>query len=109
MRDPVQAQLDAYNAHDIEAFVACFSEDCISEDGEGKRIFTGKSEMRIRYQTLLASSPKLHAEVVQRIRIGEHVIDEERITGRNPPMSRAVVVFHVRGELIDHIRFYHES
>jgi hypothetical protein len=109
MHDPIEAQLAAYNAQDVDALLACYTDDCIVEDGAGNRLMSGKEEMRSRYQTLFASSPQLHADVVHRIRIGEYVIDEERITGRVPALNHAVVIYHLRNGLIDHIRFYREA
>jgi uncharacterized protein (TIGR02246 family) len=108
-RDAVQAQLEAYNARDLEAFLACYTDDCVAEDGEGNRLMQGKAEMRTRYAALFAASPQLHAEIVNRIRIGDYVIDEERITGRVPPLQRAVAIYRLRDERIAHIRFIRES
>ena len=113
MNDSVQDQLIAYNAHDIDAFMANYTNDCIVEDGAGNRLLTGTTEMRPRYAALFAASPNLHAEVVKRIRIGEYVIDEEIITGRIPNLRHAVAIYHLRivGTLqkIDHVRFYRET
>jgi hypothetical protein len=109
MQDPVDAQLAAYNAGDLEAFLACYTDDCIVEDGAGQRIMTGKAEMRIRYQALFAQSPNLHADIVHRTRIGRYVIDEERITGRVPPLSRALAIYRLTDGLIEHIRFLRED
>ncbi len=112
MSDPVETQLAAYNAHDVDAFMACYSDDCVVEDGNGVRLMTGTAEMRTRYQALFASSPNLHAEIVGRVRIGGYVIDEERISGRVPAFRRAVAVYHLStaGECkIDRVRFYREE
>ncbi|MEO8384342.1 MAG: nuclear transport factor 2 family protein [Betaproteobacteria bacterium] len=108
---PVDAQLAAYNAHDVEAFMVCYTPDCVIEDGTGARLLTGHAEMRPRYQTLFASSPNLHCEIASRICIGDYVIDEERITGRVPDMRHAVVIYHVdkASGLISHVRFLRES
>jgi hypothetical protein len=113
MNDPVQNQLAAYNAHDVDAFMENYTDDCIVEDGQGNRLLTGALEMRPRYAALFAASPNLHAEVVKRIRIGEHVVDEEIITGRNPDLRHAVAIYHLRVVdtlyKIDHVRFYRET
>ena len=109
MNDPVQAQLEAYNDRDLEAFLACYTDDCIVEDGAGNRLLTGKLEMRPRYQSLFAASPTLHAEIVHRTRIGRHVVDEESITGRVPDMRRAVAIYRVNDGLIEHVRFLRED
>ena len=109
MPDPVQSQLDAYNAHNVEDFIACYSANCLFEDGAGNRLMSGHAEMRSRYTALFAASPRLHCELVQRIRIGHYVIDEERITGRVPAMSHAVVIYRVENGLIQHVRFLRED
>ena len=108
--DPVAAQLAAYNALDIDAFMVCYTPDCVIEDGEGTRIMSGHTDMRPRYQALFANSPNLHCEIVSRIRIGDYVIDEERITGRVPDLRRAVVIYRVEkaSGLISHVRFLRE-
>jgi hypothetical protein len=106
--DPVEAQLIAYNARNLDAFLACYTDDCIVEDPDGNRLLTGKAEMRERYKTMFASSPNLHAKIVHRIRIGNHVIDQEEITGRVPDFRHAVAVYRIAGDKIDHIRFYRE-
>lgn len=113
MDDAVEAQLAAYNRRDIDAFIRCYSEDCLIEDADGKQLMRGRTEMRARYRALFESSPELHAEITSRVRIGLHVIDEERITGRvspegSPPVRRAVAVYRLRDGLIDHVRFYRE-
>jgi hypothetical protein len=111
--DPVEAQLMAYNARDVDAFMACYTEDCVVEDADGLRMMAGQTEMRERYTALFAGSPKLHCTLVSRIRVGEHVIDEERITGRlsTPPgeTRHAVAVYKVRGDKICHVRFYRDQ
>ena len=109
--DQVDAQLAAYNAHNVEAFMVCYTPDCVIEDGAGVRLLTGHGEMRPRYQALFASSPNLHCDIASRICIGNYVIDEERITGRVPDLRHAVVIYridHASG-LISHVRFLRET
>jgi hypothetical protein len=109
--DPVDTQLAAYNAHDVDAFMACYTRDCVIEDGAGNRLMTGHDDMRPRYQALFANSPALHCEIDSRVRIGQYVIDEERITGRVPDLRRAVVIYRIDAAsgLIAHVRFLRET
>jgi hypothetical protein len=109
LHDPVEAQLIAYNNRDVDAFLACYSNDCIIEDGTSARLMTGHAEMRPAYQRLFTSSPELHCKIVHRTRIGSYVIDEEEITGRVPDVRRAVAIYHVTGGLISHVRFLRED
>lgn len=109
MDDPVTEQLQAYNAGDVQRFMACYTHDCVVDDGAGNRLLTGHVEMRPRYEALFKSSPNLHCEIIHRMRIGSYVIDEEKITGRVPAMSHAIVIYRVKNGLIEHVRFLRES
>lgn len=109
--DPVDAQLAAYNARDVDAFLACYNLACAIDDGEGTRLMTGHAEMRTRYRALFDGSPHLHCDVVHRTRIGDYVLDEESISGRlpgtQPELRRAVVIYRIdrASGLIAHVRF----
>jgi hypothetical protein len=48
---------------------------------------------------------ELHCEIIHRARIGEYVVDEECITGRDGGEQYGVVVIHISGGVIDHQRF----
>ncbi len=78
--DPVQDQLEAYNRGDVEAFLACYSEDAVVRDAAGGIRMQGREQMRERYTRRLAS-PGLHATVVQRMVGGGWTVDHERLTG----------------------------
>jgi hypothetical protein len=111
--DPVQAQLDAYNAHDVEAFAACYAADVKIFDAAGALVTQGTDALRARYAALFAASPQLHAEVTQRTRIGTpeawYVVDTERVSGRQEPGSPTrfdvLVLYAGRGERIHEVRF----
>lgn len=113
--DPVEAQLAAYNARDVDAFIACYCVDCAIDDGAGKRLMTGHTEMRARYRALFDGSPNLHCEIVHRTRVGDYLIDEESISGRlpgtTPELTRAVVIYRVdtASGLISHVRFLRDG
>ena len=106
--DPMDGHLDAYNRRDLEAFLSFYAPDAVMEDGTGQVVIQGHDEMRQLYGTLFAQSPDLRAEVLTRIRVGNYVIDEERITGMvmegYPSDGHAVVIARLNGQLIEHVR-----
>lgn len=106
--DPVDVQLEAYNARDLEAFLACYAPDVVVEDAGGQPMMTGHDGLRAVYGALFTQSPALHAEVTSRIRVGEFVIDEEHVTGANltgfPAEVHAAVIYRVRDGRIMHVR-----
>jgi hypothetical protein len=103
-RDPVEAQLEAYNARDIQRFVACFTEDVCVEDGAGTCLMSGIEEFRMRYATMFDANPKLHCEVRQRMRAGVYVVDEEYVTGRGEETLHVIVEYTLRGHHIARVR-----
>lgn len=106
--DPVEEQLAAYNARDLGRFLACYAPGVVVEDTSGARLMDGREAMRATYAALFAESPDLHAEVVTRIRVGDFVIDEERVTSIRlqgmPEQVHAAIVYSVRDGQITHVR-----
>jgi imidazolonepropionase-like amidohydrolase len=102
----VQMQLDAYNAQDLEAFLATYADDAIVESAaQGKTLSSGKASLRERYAALFARYPRNRARVAERRTEGEGVVlDHEIITGRAPdhpdPWDAGWVRFEVEGGLI---------
>jgi hypothetical protein len=105
MDDPVEAHVQAYNERDLNRFVACYSPDCVIEDGLGAVVARGHADLRARFGPLFEANPELHCEILHRVRVGEYVVDEEHITGRYGREQHSVVVSYVSGGLIDHQRF----
>jgi putative hydrolase of HD superfamily len=98
----VQAQLDAYNAKDIEALLATYAPDAEQYAIHGERLARGHTEMRARFLARFAE-PDLHARLLSRSAIDAFVIDHELIT-RNFPEGRGTLemmcIYEVRGSLI---------
>jgi uncharacterized protein (TIGR02246 family) len=104
-RDPVEAQLAAYNARDADRFAECYAEDVLVEDADGNEIVRGRDALRCRYAAMFAAHPALSCELLSRIRVGAYVLDEERITGRGGE-EHVVAAYHVAGGSITRVRFY---
>jgi hypothetical protein len=103
--NPVQAQLEAYNARDVAGFIACYAEDVVIEDGRGRELSRGRAQLHADCAQLFAAYPTLHCDVVHRTCVGEYVIDEEIVTGRGAEPLRAVAIYQVVDDLIVHVRF----
>jgi putative hydrolase of HD superfamily len=75
----VQEQLDAYNARDIERFMRCWADDCQYYAFPSTRLADGAAQIRERHLERF-SEPNLHGKLVQRIVVGNTVIDQEVVT-----------------------------
>ncbi|MDP2699482.1 nuclear transport factor 2 family protein [Thalassospira sp.] len=75
----VQAQLDAYNAKDIDALLKCYAQDAELYVLHGDLLAKGHAEIRPRFETRFAE-PDLSAELLNRLVVGTIVIDHEMVT-----------------------------
>ena len=106
-----QRQLDAYNALDVEAFLAAYARDCtVRSFPSGAVLMDGREAMRKRYATLFADHPDLHCELVQRVEHESFVVDHEHVTGlRDDEVVHAVAMYEVRDGLIANVWFVREE
>jgi uncharacterized protein (TIGR02246 family) len=104
--DVVERQLAAYNAHDASAFAACYSDDAVVEDARGTILMRGRDALRAEYDAFFREHKGLRGDIRHRIVIGEYVIDEEEIFGWQDQPVRAVAIYHIAGDVIDHVRLY---
>jgi len=104
--DIVEEQLLAYNARDIERFIATYSPNIVIEDGEGNLIMKGHDQMREKYGALFRENPELNCRIVKRIRFGKYVVDEEEATGIQGSSTpiHAVAIYRIEEDRIAHVR-----
>lgn len=92
----VQRQLDAYNDHDLERFVAEYTDDVrVFRPPAPEPVLTGKQAFADHYARNRFNVPGLHAELVNRMVSGHIVVDQERITGLPGGELAAVAVYEV--------------
>jgi hypothetical protein len=79
----VQRQLDAYNAHDLDALLATYAEDAQLFEHPATLLTSGHSQLRARFALRFQES-NLHAHLLNRVLIDRFVIDHERVTRTFP-------------------------
>ncbi|MFQ5629313.1 MAG: nuclear transport factor 2 family protein [bacterium] len=105
----MQQQVNAYNARDLEAFLATYSSEIELYNQPDELILSGMEKMRERYQVRFDSSPALHAAITNRIALGNYVIDRERVSGLpNGAVLNAVAIYEVQDGLIRRVWFVRE-
>jgi putative hydrolase of HD superfamily len=95
----VQAQLDAFNAKDIDALVRTYAPDAEQFALHGERLAQGHAELRPRYVARF-TEPDLHARLLSRMVMGNIVTDLELIT-RNFPEGVGTVEMLCIYEVVD--------
>jgi ketosteroid isomerase-like protein len=101
------------NDHDIDALVACFSQDYVNETpAHPERGFVGRAQVRQNWTTIFAGVPDITVEVTASVVDGSRIWTEWDMSGTRrdgePHAMAGVIVFDVRGDEIVSARFYLE-
>lgn len=99
MSDVVERVLAALNGRDLDAFVACYTPDATIGDGYERIVAAGHDELRARYGAMFERFPTLHVEPGWRTSVGDFVLQEEAVTGREGH-ERHVAVYLLADGLI---------
>jgi ketosteroid isomerase-like protein len=103
----------AMNAHDIEAFVACFDEDYDSEQpAHPDRAFRGREQVRKNWSAIFESVPDFASELLRAVAVGDTEWSEWRWRGTQRDGTRldmaGVIVCGVRGGRLGWAHLYVE-
>ena len=103
--DVVQEQLEAYNARDLDRFAATYSDSIrIFRLPATEPAIVGMEKLRETYKARF-SSPALHANIVNRMVLGNKVIDHESVRGIREGLVEAVAIYEVADGLIQTVWF----
>jgi hypothetical protein len=81
----VQKEIDAYNAQDLDAFVAMYAEDAVVTRGPQKTVWLqGRKAIGEAYGKMFMKYPHCRARIAERKVEGNAVLDHEIVTGRGP-------------------------
>jgi hypothetical protein len=95
----VQKQLEAFNAHDLEGFLALYADDLeVAEVPAAAAGSRTKAWLRELYAERFRTSPDLHASAEAQLVSGTFVIQKERIKGRAGQSGAldVVVIYQVK-------------
>ncbi|MBC3847166.1 nuclear transport factor 2 family protein [Winogradskyella echinorum] len=100
----VNKQLLAYNNRDIETFTNTYSKDVKLYSFPNKLNSEGQEALRKGYTSFFENVPDLNAEIVNRIVLGNKVIDKEKVI-INGKIYYAVAIYEVENGLISKVTF----
>ncbi len=102
----VQAQVEAYNRHELEAFAATYASDVRFYAFPDSLISSGRDALRRDFGQLFTNAPKLHATILTRVVQGNFVIDQELVTGLpNGGTLTGIVIYEVKNAQITRVWF----
>lgn len=101
-----QEQLDAYNKRDIDSFVAPYAENVKVYEFPDKLMYEGNEEMKNIYGRMFARTPDLHCKLLNRIVMGNTVIDHEEVTlDKNQDPIYAIAIYKIENGKIAEVYF----
>jgi len=95
----VQQQLDAYNAHDLDALMTTYAGDARLFEHPATLLASGAAQLRERF-ALRLQEPNLHAHLSKRILMGRFVVDHE-LVARTFPEGTGTVELVATYEVLD--------
>lgn len=102
----VQSQLDAYNKRDIELFLEPYKDSIKVFRYPRIPTMKGKSELRKNYEGLFRDAADLHCELVNRMVLGNTIIDHERVTQfKDSPPMEVFAIYRIWDGLIEEVTF----
>jgi len=109
----VERLLEAINAHDLEAMVACFADDYVNEwPAHPQRGFQGSAQVRRNWSQIFAGVPDLRARLPRIAVDGDTVWTEWDMSGTRSDgtafLMRGVAIFGVADGRLASVRFYLE-
>jgi hypothetical protein len=103
----VQQQLDAYNAHDLDRFIAVYDENVrIYRPPASEPSMVGRAALGQFHATQRFNLPALRADLVRRIVAGSKVVDHERVFGLGEQPFEVAVVYEVRAGRITAVWYF---
>jgi len=104
--DIAQGQLDAYNVQDLDAHCAFFADDITMADLNGAVTLQGIAAYRAKYVQVFADFPQNRARLVNRICVGQTVIDHEDVSrGPDGPSFQVIAIYTIVGGKIARVDF----
>jgi len=94
-KDIVQAQLNAYNSHHLDAFMEQFADDVMIYNFPNELLSKGKEVMRKNY-SFIENTPLLHSQLLDRTEIGQTVIDHVIVTVKpDQAPEESIVIYKI--------------
>lgn len=104
--DVARKQLDAYNAQDLDTYVSYLAQDCVVSGLNGTPTETSRDAIKARYAKAFAQFPQNKAELLNRIAVGNTVVDHELVI-REPggEQFEIIAIYTFRDGLIVRVDF----
>jgi uncharacterized protein (TIGR02246 family) len=98
--------MDRYNAQDVDAYAAMFTEDGCEGGYRGDVVRKGRDGIREGYAKIFAEYPQNRAEVLEKFVFGDQIVVRENVS-RSPETEpfEVMAIYSFKDDLIDRVEF----
>jgi len=98
--------MDRYNAQDVDAYAAMFTEDGCEGAYRGAVARQGRDGIREGYAKVFAEFPQNRATVLEKFVYGDQILVREHVA-RSPEAEpfEVMAIYSFKGDLIDRVEF----
>ncbi len=98
--------MDRYNAQDVDAYAAMFTEEGCEGGYRGEVVRRGRDGIREGYTKVFAEFPQNRAEVIEKFVYGDQIVVRENVR-RSPETEpfEVMAIYSFKGDLIDRVEF----
>ncbi len=101
-----QQQLDGYNQHNLDLFLAPYADSVIIYQFPNQVIYQGKEQMRETYGKMFESNKDLFCTLMNRMIMGNTVMDHEYVVfDKNEPAIEVIAMYKIRQQKIVEVYF----
>ncbi len=100
----VEKQVRTFNKGNLAEFAACFSENVLVQRFPNDTMYVGNANLKSSYEAFFEKNPDTNVEVINRMVIGNKVIDEEKVTMKGRT-HRQVALYEIRNGKIVSMTF----
>lgn len=103
----VQLQLEAYNAHDLDRYLTVYADDVeVFRPPQAEPTMSGKAALAEFYGKQRFHLPGLRADLLNRIVVGNRVIDHELVFGIKDEPFEVAVAYDIVDGLIRRVWYF---
>jgi len=98
--------MERYNAQDVDAYAAMFTEDGCEGGYRGEVVRQGRDGIREGYRKVFAEFPQNRATVLEKFVYGDQIVVREHVA-RSPEAEpfEVMAIYSFKGDLIDRVEF----
>jgi uncharacterized protein (TIGR02246 family) len=98
--------MDRYNAQDVDAYAAMFTEEGCEGGYRGEVVRQGRDGIREGYTKVFAEFPQNRAEVLEKFVYSDQIVVRENVR-RSPEAEpfEVMAIYSFKGDLIDRVEF----